>query len=178
MDVKGLGLIDLDELPDYSYTPTSFVCSYRKPHAVMAIVCASLAALALFFPVSHFLTYHTLKAVNDGTTLDGLGYMNPLFVICGTLFLLWSVWFLLSSLNQSVSIFHGTICWRGILGRIRVNCRTEEVVAFSLRLSWHKGSYSCEMSTTRGPIRWDSNISSAEALLKLAKRLAQQHDTI
>jgi hypothetical protein len=166
----------VEDLPEYLDTPTSFICSYRKPHLIMAGACLGLSLIALYFPVSHYATYHTFGAVNEGTILDGLGYIAPMFLVFGVGFLLTAVWFLLSALNQSISVFHGTICWRGILGKIRVNCRYEEAVAFSLRLSWHKGSYSCEMETTRGPIRWDSNISSAETLLKIAKRLAQQHD--
>ena len=144
----------------------------------MAVSCLVLAGFALNFPIRHWLQYHTFAPVKDPVIIDGLGYMSPLFLGFGFIFLLWAFWFSMSARNQSISIFHGTISWRGATGKMRINCRYEEVVTLSFRQSWHKHTYSCEVGTTRGPIRWDSNISSADQLLRLAKTLAKQHETM
>jgi hypothetical protein len=169
--------MDLDEVEAHAFVPEAFICTYRRPHLFTSLGCLAIAVLALYFPVRHYFLFHTLGPATDSILqFDTMAYATPAFMAFGLMFLAWAVWFFLSSRNQSISLFHGVITWTGVTGRKRLQCAYAEVLTLSLRQSWHKNTYSCEVGTAKGPIRWDSSISSASSLLALAKRLARQND--
>lgn len=173
ISVEGVGDAELVEFEgDDLFGPTvdSFICTYRGPHLRMAITCLGFSLLLLSIPLRQYALYRSLKATYlPGQTWDALGGLSPLFLALGILFVLWSVFYFYSSRNQTISFVNGWIVWRGATGKIRLRCRYNELIALSLRQSWHKGAYYCEVETAQGPMRWDSSISSAARLLSVAR---------
>lgn len=171
----GIGQVDFEELEE-SLPYNSFICNYKRPHFVMGFITLGFTLVALSIVFWHLRTMHSLWAVNNGILWDVNGYLSPVFLFFGLMFLAWTIFYFMSSRNQMITIVNRTISWRNFLGKVKVQAHFAEVQALSLRQSWFRDAYTCEVKTFRGTIRWDSSVSSAAALLALTKKLARQQD--
>jgi len=137
----------------------------------MAIVYCFLAAVV------------TKTAVGPHSQPDSEGYnrwaLPALGLLLAAAFGLRSAWLAMSMLRERIICKDGRIVWRDWTGRERLNISSDEVsqggMTWSIgRAAWGGSQIPYRVETSRGPIRWSSDIEYCEVLCLYMRGLSKQ----